>query len=1488
MAKAFHGQIEDTLDALIILEGCRQGILPKINRRLLVAERGEVTGPTTENSSRIISDAGEESSPLTTSTSLQSSSSIVVAQPSSASSSKENMPNPSLITPGSVFVFDEEESGICRWTDGRIWSPSRICGNFLVYRELFRKLTNEKCWNNSDKAKMRDGSGIKDKALKEKVEKDNLVVLGCMKGTFVLKKDGLIKKTICVRGVNVVSPEELRRRSTRGGRGRGGRRGGSSRGPPYSIGGIQHLVCYEKSGAMDNLHRPREYVELLELPLSRTFITKQKYRNPIHILPLEPGEQPIDPFDEYVNNRRIVESRPAVKEAGSEQKVRGTRAPRINKRKTTTVVSSSKNVKSQNAATSRKKVDEGNGSIDKVKFEANDSASDSGDNYNSDETTSDSELDGYGRLPLRSSVPPPTTNHSYPTRGQNHLQQQEQEQRLIYPQQHQRRRQQRRSQSSLGRGGISSSDTRTSSNVTPMTDFTALDSVNGSVDILKFPSSAINGESTITEERHNLARTANDTFLGMPESRIESQDHHLAVHGLKSNGEWRLIPTPRQFLDRIPEYASLHHDESSSWQSQELQAEWTSMTTSNDHSEQGTQQYNRWQHTMEWRLEENSENFDVIGEGNTKSFQNGSESSFLGHENISTIGNSNADIKREHESPRATVSADTFSESIPSSPIPDDWSSGSLSSGRSLSSSLSLSPRTATHLPNNISSMDGSMPSLDSSGPSDKLGPIPIQNLQERDGDSTESSPHQHAKARQEACEDFESRSSYSNSYTFQSDPIPPLWSPNEFSSLSQQAVGSQSRSPFPTQFQSSIPPPEFPQVHHTVHTSQPGATSTADSIPFPRLETTDFATQSLYDRPGNQDRGTQGLAGFTSSPAIQSNQHDYMNHQSKNINGLYFGVSQISTDTSGQFSYNQGPSYMHQGLQLPNIAYTGSCCSMQENVETSESSLLTRFPLQFLPFQDEYQGYPDLLQHSNSAPPGTSGVGTNLGEFAYNIPTLGGSSRYAEQIGIDDPRGLSEYMGTFRRSSEGSVIGNFIGSQNTEAINGTSQFSEGASEVDGNPLSTKRRKTFGSFGQYEASSDPIFQSTTYQQSIPNLLSESWVNLPFESRNVPSILDTSDFGVVSLPILLGDTGNHSSLLASGFSQSEVDAIIATSESQTQLRPTPKTHFKSPSSYLFPEGNRSCRAKESKPQLVSTTGQSDIIQLTSIKTEPINDSAATSTWEDLLDISVSTPQSSTAHDVPALGSNFASQSLYFNGSERIYSKTTSTKLHGIGVNDSRDQTLENNPRNENNTRANMESEPEHSSHATTQTMNCQYGDVNASDMTRSHFMSSKTFSTTHQGATEITETCDEDYPDPSSIRSYSNTSIGLGKDEYLLHTQHSNLSTLSQQQRHEEENQVSQSSLGEQLSSSDLPSAMCHQLNTSQDVLTCLSELQSHPRMLCEPSSSDTQRFSDPPEHHVFEDDREQEEEGEDKEREGEEGKESEWNEDRDVNELIEE
>ena len=83
--ETFYGMIESTTDALRIFEMCRKGRLGRVSRRLQEKERG-------------------------------------------------------MIRSGSVFVFDEQESGIKRWTDGKLWSPSRILGNFLIYRELEAKI----------------------------------------------------------------------------------------------------------------------------------------------------------------------------------------------------------------------------------------------------------------------------------------------------------------------------------------------------------------------------------------------------------------------------------------------------------------------------------------------------------------------------------------------------------------------------------------------------------------------------------------------------------------------------------------------------------------------------------------------------------------------------------------------------------------------------------------------------------------------------------------------------------------------------------------------------------------------------------------------------------------------------------------------------------------------------------------------------------------------------------------------------------------------------------------------------------------------------------------------------------------------------------------------------------------------------------------------------------------------------------------------------
>lgn len=78
----FTGYVASTHDALILFEACLTGVLHHVPRRPHDRERAQ------------------------------------------------------LVRSGSVFIYEENASGIKRWTDGVTWSPSRILGNFLVYREL--------------------------------------------------------------------------------------------------------------------------------------------------------------------------------------------------------------------------------------------------------------------------------------------------------------------------------------------------------------------------------------------------------------------------------------------------------------------------------------------------------------------------------------------------------------------------------------------------------------------------------------------------------------------------------------------------------------------------------------------------------------------------------------------------------------------------------------------------------------------------------------------------------------------------------------------------------------------------------------------------------------------------------------------------------------------------------------------------------------------------------------------------------------------------------------------------------------------------------------------------------------------------------------------------------------------------------------------------------------------------------------------------------
>ena len=79
--ETYTGHVRTPQDAIILFEACRIGQLPRVQRRLSEKERQQIKS-------------------------------------------------------GSVFVWDEREAGMRRWTDGKSWSASRVSGSFLTYREM--------------------------------------------------------------------------------------------------------------------------------------------------------------------------------------------------------------------------------------------------------------------------------------------------------------------------------------------------------------------------------------------------------------------------------------------------------------------------------------------------------------------------------------------------------------------------------------------------------------------------------------------------------------------------------------------------------------------------------------------------------------------------------------------------------------------------------------------------------------------------------------------------------------------------------------------------------------------------------------------------------------------------------------------------------------------------------------------------------------------------------------------------------------------------------------------------------------------------------------------------------------------------------------------------------------------------------------------------------------------------------------------------------
>ena len=120
-----------------------------------------------------------------------------------------------LIKSGCVFIYEENASGIKRWTDGVPWSPSRILGNFLVYRELVKPFPpGEKKKANKRNKRMtkqgepypRPGSGDAPLSPATPVRSDvgtenrenERALIGSLVDSYGFKEGGLVKKTMSV------------------------------------------------------------------------------------------------------------------------------------------------------------------------------------------------------------------------------------------------------------------------------------------------------------------------------------------------------------------------------------------------------------------------------------------------------------------------------------------------------------------------------------------------------------------------------------------------------------------------------------------------------------------------------------------------------------------------------------------------------------------------------------------------------------------------------------------------------------------------------------------------------------------------------------------------------------------------------------------------------------------------------------------------------------------------------------------------------------------------------------------------------------------------------------------------------------------------------------------------------------------------------------------------------------------------------------------
>ncbi|KAM5541092.1 hypothetical protein V8D89_005225 [Ganoderma adspersum] len=198
----WSGWVETTGDALLILEAARRGLIPRVTRRLVDSER-------------------------------------------------------KMITSGSVFVFDEDESGIKRWTDGFFWSPSRILGNFLLYRETEKRGAGHRSARVDAAAPAEELDGVKQEGqtLSRPKSESRLGLNGKRERILVgnltyykFKPGGMLKKTFSL-----------------------------------TINGVaQGLISYYKIEDVEqgHLRSPSSHPELASLTISPEYLDKTLFRNP--------------------------------------------------------------------------------------------------------------------------------------------------------------------------------------------------------------------------------------------------------------------------------------------------------------------------------------------------------------------------------------------------------------------------------------------------------------------------------------------------------------------------------------------------------------------------------------------------------------------------------------------------------------------------------------------------------------------------------------------------------------------------------------------------------------------------------------------------------------------------------------------------------------------------------------------------------------------------------------------------------------------------------------------------------------------------------------------------------------------------------------------------------------------------------------------------------------------------------------------------------